>query len=247
ALVDEGNSASSGVATVSASELAAHYGGKQFEYGFASVCKMLLPASDLRGKKVLDICCRRGRGVYKLSSMVGNEGSVLGVDWSAAYIEEAKDGAARAWHDSGLKRNNMDFRVAYPEDLIAAGIGTATMDAVYVNNVMTLFYDQAVALREFGRVLKPGGLLIMETVLADRPRNESVVEKARAMGNSIQAARTQEENYAWLEAAGFAEPSVEEEYEVEAVRGVKADTKVAVVEGDEDVKYRAVSLYVRKR
>ena len=230
-----------------AATLAAYYGGKQFEYGFTSVCKMLLPASDLKGKKVLNICCRRGRGVYKMSAMVGNGGSAMGVDWSRAYIEEAKDGMDRAWHDSGLAGNNMEFRVAYPEDLIAAGIGSSTMDVVYCNNVVTLLFDPATAIREFGRVLKPGGLLILETIFADRPRNEDVVEQARAMGNSIQAARTQDENYAWIEAAGFAAPSIEEEYEVEADRGYKAGSKVAVVEGDDDVKYKAVSLYIRKK
>ena len=208
---------------------------------------MLLPASELKGKKVLNICCRRGRGVYKMSAMAGNEGTAMGVDWSPAYVEEAKDGMNRAWHDSGLKRNNMEFRVAYPEDLISAGIGSSTMDVVYCNNVATLFYDQATAIREFGRVLKPGGLLIFETIFADRPRREEIVEKARAMGNSVQAARTQEENYAWLEAAGFASPSIEEEYEVEADRGYKAGSKVAIVEGDDDVRYKAVSLYVRKK
>ncbi len=224
-----------------------YYRGKQFEYGFAGVCKMLLPVTELKGKKVLDICCRRGMGVYKISSMVGNEGTAVGTDWSAAYIQEAKDGMERAWHDSGLARNNMDFRMAYPEDLIAAGIGSGTMDAVYVNNVMTLFCDQAQALREFGRVLRPGGLLIMETVFADRPRTPEVVDAARELGNSIQAARTAEENRAWLDAAGFEEPSIEDSYEVAADRGYRADQKVDTVPGDEDVRYRAVSMYVRKK
>ena len=227
--------------------LAEYYSGKQFEYGFTSVCKMLLPASELKGKKVLNIGCRRGRGVYKMSAMAGNSGSAMGVDWSPAYVAEAKDGMDRAWHDSGLAGNNMEFRVAYPEDLIAAGIGSGTMDVVYCNNVVTLFYDQATAIREFGRVLKPGGLLILETIFADRARREDVVEQARAIGNSIQAARTQDENYAWLEAAGFVAPSIEEEYEVEADRGYKAGAKVAKVEGDDDVKYKAVSLYIRKK
>ncbi|HIW75753.1 MULTISPECIES: methyltransferase domain-containing protein [Gordonibacter] len=223
-----------------------HYQGKQFEYGFTSVCKMLLPVSELKGKTVLDVCCRRGRGVYKLGAMVGNDGTAWGIDWNAAYIEEAKDGMERAWRESGLARNNMEFRVACPEDLIAAGIGSGTMDVVYVNNVITLFYDQERALAECARVLKPGGLLILETIFADQPRNEDVVTRARALGNSIQAARTKEENYAWLTAAGFDEPSVEDEYEVEASRGYKADHAVAIVEGDEDVHYRAVSLYIRK-
>ena len=208
-----------------------------------------LASSEERGEtakkraKILLILGAMGPGV--VSAMAGNGGSAMGVDWSPAYVAEAKDGMDRAWHDSGLAGNNMEFRVAYPEDLIAAGIGSGTMDVVYCNNVVTLFYDQATAIREFGRVLKPGGLLILETIFADRERRE--VEQARAIGNSIQAARTQDENYAWLEAAGFAAPSIEEEYEVEADRGYKAGAKVAKVEGDDDVKYKAVSLYIRKK
>lgn len=230
----------------SAGILKDYYGGKQFEYGFTSVCKMLLPASLLRGKNVLDVACRRGRGVYKLSAMVGDGGGVIGIDWNASFIDEAKDGMERAWRKNNLVRNNMEFRVAYPEDLIAAGIGSSTMDAVYVNNVMTLLYSQAEAIKEFARVLKPGGLLIMETVFADRARDDEVVARARAAGNSIQAARTCEENLAWLAAAGFGEPTMEEDYEVEVQRGDTADRLVEVVDGDGEVRYWAVSMRARK-
>lgn len=230
-----------------AAALANHYATKEFEYGFASVCKMLLPATELKGKKVLDIGSRRGRGVYKISSMVGNDGLAIGIDWSPSYVQESAEGMNRAWHDSGLKGNNMEFHMAYPEDLISAGIGTGTLDVVYVNNVMTLFYDQAQAIREFSRVLRPGGLLIMETVFADRERDEAVVEAARNIGNSIQAAKTEAENMAWLADAGFDTPSVEDEYEVAANLGYKAGETVDTVPGDEDVQYKAVSLYVRKK
>ncbi len=224
-----------------------YYAGKQFEYGFASICKMLLPASDLKGKTVLDICSRRGRGVYKISSMVGDHGRAIGVDWSPAYVQESKDGITRAWHDSGLAGNNMDFYVAYPEDLMAAGLGTATMDVVYVNNVMTLFASQEQALAEFARVLKPGGLLIMETVFADRVRDDAVIEKARAIGNSIQAARTRDENLAWLTAAGFGKPDVVDSYEVRPDQGFKADYDVPVVADDSGATFESVSMYVYKR
>ena len=74
-----------------------------------------------------------------------------------------------------------------------------------------------------------------------------MVAQARAVGNSVQAARTQEENYAWLEAAGFPDPSIEEEYEVDAARGYKADSVYDTVAGDEDVRYKAVSIFAIKR
>ena len=135
-------------------DLKEFYAKRQFEYGFASVCKMTLPVDSLKGKKILDLCCRRGKGAYKLSAMAGNEGSVMGVDWSAAYIEEAKDGMEHAWRKSNLARNNMEFRVAFPEDLIAAGVGTSTMDVAYVNYVNTLFADPAKAISELVSALQ---------------------------------------------------------------------------------------------
>ncbi|MCI9130018.1 MAG: methyltransferase domain-containing protein [Eggerthellaceae bacterium] len=224
-----------------------YYSGKQFEYGFASICKMMLPAGELKGKQVLDICSRRGRGVYKISSMVGMQGRAIGVDWSPAFVQESIDGIERAWHDSGLPGNNMDFYVAYPEDLMTAGIGTSTMDVVYVNNVMTLFADQQQALNEFSRVLRPGGLLIMETVFADRERNEAIIQEAREIGNSIQAARTQDENFAWIKAAGFGKPAIEDEYDVRPDQGFKSDYDVPMVADDSGVQFKAVSMYIHKR
>lgn len=226
-------------------QLRAYYDEKELEYAFTSWCKMHLPASDLKGKRVLDVGCRRGRGVYKISSMVGNDGFAMGVDWVEPYIQEAAEGADRAWHDSGLKGNNMEFRVAFPEDLIAAGIGSGTFDVVYVNNAITLFYDQQQALREFARVLKPGGLLIMETVFSSEPHDEGFTEAARELGNSIQASLTEAQNLELLEVAGFGEPKVVEDEPVAADQGVDAGTKVSAIEGDE-ASYRAVCLNVVK-
>lgn len=105
---------------------------------------------------MLDVACRRGKGCFKFSAKVGGTGRVIGVDWSPSYIAEAIEDSERAWRKNNLKANNMDFKVAYPEDLMEAGIGEGTVDVVYINNVMTLLYDQGKALEEFYRVLKPG-------------------------------------------------------------------------------------------
>lgn len=231
---------------ISPEALRKYYDEKELEYAFTSDCKMHLPASELKGKKVLDIGCRRGRGVYKISSMVGNNGFAMGTDWVPAYIEEAKEGADRAWHDSGLKGDNMEFRVAYPEDLMAASIGSGTFDAVYVNNAITLFYNQEQALREMARVLKPGGLLIMETVFSSDVHDSDFLQEARNLGNSIQAALTEDQNGEMLTAAGFSEPRIVDDYEVEADRGYKAGEKVRSIDGDDAI-YRAVCLHAIKQ
>jgi len=225
-------------------EIDAYYQNREHEFGFASMSRMTLPG--MKGQRVLNVCCRRGKGVFKMSAMVGEKGRVIGTDWSPSYIAEAEADSERAWRKNHLKESNMEFHVAYPEDLMEAGIGDNSVDMVYINNVMTLLYDQEKALKEFYRVLKPGGLLVCETIFSDEERDAEVVRKARAMGNSIQAGRTKGEFFGMLSAAGFGEPEIVDEFEVEPDQGFKANHTVPVVESDEEVDFFAVAINVRK-
>lgn len=227
-------------------KLDAYYGSMEHEWGFASMSKMTLDNVDLAGKKVLDVACRRGKGVFKLSSRVGADGTAIGVDWSGRYIEDARRGEERAWRRNGLKKSNMEFHVAFPEDLMVAGIGSASVDVIYINNVMTMLCDQEAALKEFYRVLKPGGLLICETIFSNKERDMHSVVRAIKIGNSVQAGRTKEEFYSWAKAAGFGEPELIDAYDVEPSRGYVATQVVETVEDDPEVKYQAVALNLVK-
>ena len=227
-------------------ELAAYYENACWEYGYASLCHMALPAG-LRGKTVLDIGCRRGKGVFKLSDRVGASGRAIGIDWVADHIGQATDRMERAARETGLPENNMEFHLAYPEDLMAIGIGNATVDVVFVNSVLHLTCDPAAALAEIARVLKPGGLLICEVALADGPRDAGAVEAARALGNSIQAAPSRDEFERRLAGLGFAIEVVEGPRPVEANMGFKKGHEVPTAPSAEGVRFEALVLHAVKR
>ena len=229
-----------------AEALSAYYSGRQFEYGFASMSRMNLPTTIMKGKTVVDIACRRGKGVYKISSKVGANGTAIGIDWSPEYIAEAEAGSVRAFHDNGLAENNMEFMVAYPEDLLSAGIGASSVDMVYINNVATLLCDQRAAYAEFARVLKPNGVFVLETILTDREPTPEVTEAAREIGNSIQAAGSRETLVDMLTAAGFKQIDFLDSFEVPADEGFKKGVKAETVPGDENVVYSAVLIHAYK-
>lgn len=218
-----------------------YYARAEFEYGFSSMCKMELP-DDLEGKTVLDLCCRRGKGAYKLSDCVGADGRVIGVDWSPACIEEAKAGVADALKRSDAEGGEprIDFIVAYPEDLDAAGIEDASVDCVWVNSVLNLCFAPETVLSECARVLKPGGQLFCQTVVAGADRDERVVEEARVLGNAIQAAPSKDDFEAMLEDAGFNAPVYAQAEVVQPDLGYKVGHEAPVAPSDEEVTFASV-------
>ena len=225
--------------------LAEYYAGLPRECGFHSQCKMTL-IGDLRGKRVLDVDCRRGKGVIKLSDYVGQYGSAIGVDPSPEWIEIGLSFMDEAWRRNGLVRNNMDYRVAYPENLAVAGLRDGEFDMVFANSSINLAYDPPAAFAEFYRVLRPAGILMFDSVVAESERDMQVVAQARAMGNSIQAAPSRTELGRMLEDAGFFAPEYHEERAVAASMGFRDGVEVPVVETDEDVVFTKTTARVIK-
>ena len=168
--------------------LRSYYNKLPREFGFSSKCKMSI-LGDLHGKSILDVDCRRGKGVVKLADMAGPQGSVVGTDPSPALIDEAWAYLEESKRRGKLAGNcNVQFLAAFPEDLAAVGLRDEGFDVVFSNSSINVGYDMALALREIHRVLAPGGLLVLDGVVAEEKRDAAVVEQARAIGNVVQAA-----------------------------------------------------------
>ena len=216
--------------------LKAHYEQTPTEYGFASRCKMVLFGS-ITGKRVLDVDCRRGKGVVKISDYVGSRGHVVGVDPNPAWIAIAESFVEDAWRRNGLPENNMEFHVAYPEDLAAAGLEDDAFDLVFANSSINIDYCPEAIFRELFRVLRPGGVLVFDGVVAAGPRDAGTVARARALGNAVQAALSRAEFEALVGRAGFESPEYYEESGVAAETGFENGFEVPVAETDEKVRF----------
>lgn len=122
----------------------------------------------LEGLTVLDLGCGSGRDCFVLSKLVGPAGRVIGVDMTDAQLEVARRHVDHHTKAYGYHAPNVRFVKGYLEDLRAAGIETASVDAVVSNCVLNLSPDKPRAFAEMLRVLKAGGELLFSDVFARR-------------------------------------------------------------------------------
>lgn len=186
---------------VDAAKLHEYYARMEREGGYVSRCRMWLP-DDLAGKRVIDVGCRRGKGVYEISERVGAAGFVLGVDWSAAFLDAARAGERHALDESGFAESNMAFVLGYPEEVdqvVCAG----SFDVAIANSVLNLAFDRTAAYAALARTLRPGGLFQYAAVVAEDEPGEQERAEACAAGDVCAAAQTEERLLAELREAGF--------------------------------------------
>ena len=138
--------------------LSSHYQRIGAVRSHAGRCAMDIPPS-IAGKRVLDVCCRKGKGAFELSDYTGKDGFVLGIDPDASNVDRARACAADNHWAGNRWQSYLRFSQAWPEDLSCAGVLDRSFDLVYINSALNLCWDLQLALAEFHRVLVPGGRL----------------------------------------------------------------------------------------
>jgi arsenite methyltransferase len=111
-------------------------------------------------ERVVDVGCGAGIDSLIAARMVGDGGSVIGVDMTPAMLAKARQHAAEA----GVR--NVAFREGFGE---ALPVPDGWADVVISNGVLNLMPDKSAALAEMARVLAPGGRLQIADILVDIP------------------------------------------------------------------------------
>ena len=128
--------------------------------------ELLLRAGIKRGMSVVDLGCGVGMTTQLLAELVGPTGEVVGVDYSAAQVEQA-----RALLPAGL--SNVRFVEASATD---TGLGREAFDVVYCRFLLIHLQDPQAALFEMHELLKPGGIMAVEdgdlTSATSEPRSK---------------------------------------------------------------------------
>ncbi len=114
--------------------------------------RVLVQAGIQPGMRVADLGCGVGMVTQLLSELVGPTGEVVGVDFSAAQIEQA-----RTLLPDDL--TNVSFVQA---SAIDTGLPRGSFDLIYSRFLLIHLTEPEAALREMHELLKPNGILVCE-------------------------------------------------------------------------------------
>jgi SAM-dependent methyltransferase len=112
------------------------------------------------GRIVVDIGSGAGFDSLIAAQMVGPTGRVIGIDMTQAMLRKARDGATH------MGATHVEFHEGFVESLPWPD---AFADVAISNGVLNLTLDKVATLREWLRVLKPGGRLQAGDILVQKP------------------------------------------------------------------------------
>ena len=148
------------------------------------------------GQVVLDLGSGAGLDCFLASQAVGPTGRVIGVDFTPAMLEQARQNQAK------LGIDNVSFRQG---DIEALPLEDESVDVVISNCVINLAPDKDAVFREVFRVLRRGGRLMVSDILLERSATAEEMEDLALYAGCISGSLPVEEYLGKIRTAGFEE------------------------------------------
>ncbi|MBD3253371.1 arsenite methyltransferase [Candidatus Pacearchaeota archaeon] len=158
-----------------------------------------------QGDVVLDLGSGAGFDVFLAAKKVGENGKVIGVDFSEEMIKKAQENAEK------YDYNNTDFRLG---DIEKLPVEDNSIDVILSNCVINLAPNKEKVFEESYRVLKKGGrMFVSDIVLLGELTEEQKREEGLISG--CVAGAVQKENYInMIKKAGFEIKILSEDKEI---------------------------------
>ncbi len=151
-------------------------------------------ASIKAGNVVVDLGSGAGNDCFVARYETGETGKVIGIDFTEAMIEKARNNAEK------LGFHNVEFRLGDIEKMpVSAGIA----DVVVSNCVMNLVPDKPKAFAEVFRILKPGGHFSISDIVLTGNLPERIKNAAEMYAGCVASAIPKADYLSIIEAAGF--------------------------------------------
>lgn len=154
------------------------------------------------GDTVIDLGSGAGNDCFVARTLVGEKGLVIGVDFTEAMIEKARENADK------LGYNNVEFRYG---DIEKLPVPMNKADVVISNCVINLVPDKVKAFNEIYRVLKVGGHLSVSDVVLKGKLPAKIKEAAEMYAGCVSGALQMDDYLQIIENNGFVNINVQKE------------------------------------
>lgn len=172
-------------------------------------CGLTIP-QELKGLRVLDLGSGSGRDCYLLSKMVGEEGSVVGVDMTDQQLEVANKHLDYHQKKFGYTKSNVEFKKGNIEKLDELDLRDYEFDLIISNCVINLAKDKESVLKQAHRLLQDGGEMYFSDVYASRRVPEDLQRDPVLYGECLSGALYWNDFENLAKKVGFSDPRVVE-------------------------------------
>jgi SAM-dependent methyltransferase len=154
------------------------------------------------GDVVIDLGSGAGNDCFVARAETGETGKVIGIDFTPAMIEKARENAEK------LGFHNVEFRQGDIEDI---PVGGNRADVVVSNCVLNLVPDKAAVFGEIFRVLKPGGHFSISDIVLVGELPDALRHDAEMYAGCVAGAIQKHDYLAKIGEAGFVNMNLQKE------------------------------------
>ena len=147
-----------------------------------------------QGNTVIDLGSGAGNDAFIARRMVGQNGKVLGIDFTEAMIYKARENAEK------LKFNNVEFRLGDIDDM---PVTSNYADVIVSNCVLNLVPNKHKVISEIFRVLKPGGHFSISDIVLEGELPAKWKQVAELYAGCVSGAIQREVYLEIIETLGF--------------------------------------------
>jgi SAM-dependent methyltransferase len=159
-----------------------------------------------KGDVVVDLGSGAGNDCFVARAETGETGKVIGVDFTPAMINKARENAEK------LQFHNVEFRLGDIEHL---PITANAADVIISNCVLNLVPDKFAVIKEIARVLRPGGHFSISDVVLEGLLPEGLLKDAEMYAGCIAGAIQKNIYLEMILANGFENIIIQKEKPIE--------------------------------
>jgi len=158
----------------------------------------IIKANIQIGENILDLGSGAGIDCFIASKLVGDTGTVIGIDMTDNMLQVANE--SKVLVSENLGYGNVEFRKGYLEDIPATN---NSIDLVTSNCVINLSQDKNKVFSDIWRILKNNGRIVISDIVSEIETSEDIKNNKQLWGECLAGALTETDFLSSLEKTGF--------------------------------------------